>query len=649
MTLPAPELDDRRFQDLVDEAKRHVQQRCPEWTDHNVSDPGVTLIEAFASMTDQILYRLNRVPERHYVKFLDLLGVQLFPPSAAGVDVTLRLSAPQPHPVAVPAGTVVATPRTETVIAVTFETVEDLAIIACELKTVRSRIASAEDQADADTTRAHDLELEQGDGFTCFSDEPRPDDELLIGLDQAVPSCVVAVRLGCDVEGLGVDPRDPPLAWEAWTGSDWEACGLALDETGGLNKSGYVHLHVPRGHSAIISDGEEIAWLRARATEPEEGQEPYYQSPNISSVSVATIGGSATAVNASVISDEAIGVSDGLPGQAFGVLHTPMIDDPAPIAVDVEIDETWEGWTEVDGFQSSGEGDLHYVVDRVMGEIRFGPEVRQVDGVVRRFGSPPQKDSAIRVSKYRSGGGVSGNVGPRMISILKSSVPYIGSVYNLGAAIGGRDGEDIENAKLRGPLLVRAANRAVTIEDYEQLTIRAAREVARVKAITDPEGGVRVLVVPYVSRTGGRISFEDLIPTDDTLERVSVRLEQARVIGARVVVEPPLYRGITVVAELKAAVNADRTELQAAAEAALYDYFDPLLGGPDGSGWPFGRLLHVGEIYSVLQPLAGMALVLNAWLFPADPVTGEREEAVERIELSDNALAFSFAHQVSVS
>ena len=75
--LPAPNLDDRTFQDLVDEAKRLVQQRCPEWTDHNVSDPGVTLIEAFAQMVDQLIYRLNRVPDRNYVKFLELIGVEL--------------------------------------------------------------------------------------------------------------------------------------------------------------------------------------------------------------------------------------------------------------------------------------------------------------------------------------------------------------------------------------------------------------------------------------------------------------------------------------------------------------------------------------------------------------------------------------------
>src|SRR5215831_11414193 len=98
MPLSTPNLDDRHFQELVDDAKRLVQQRCPEWTDHNVSDPGVTLIEAFAQMVDQLIYRLNRVPDRHYVKFLDLLGVQLFPPTAATGTATFWLAAPSRPP-----------------------------------------------------------------------------------------------------------------------------------------------------------------------------------------------------------------------------------------------------------------------------------------------------------------------------------------------------------------------------------------------------------------------------------------------------------------------------------------------------------------------------------------------------------------------
>src|SRR5580765_5781706 len=109
MALPAPNLDDRRFQELVDDAKRLVQERCPEWTDHNVSDPGVTLIETFAFMTDQLLYRLNRMPDLHYLRFLELIGVTLLPPTVAHVDVTFWLAAAQEQAVVIPAESQVAT------------------------------------------------------------------------------------------------------------------------------------------------------------------------------------------------------------------------------------------------------------------------------------------------------------------------------------------------------------------------------------------------------------------------------------------------------------------------------------------------------------------------------------------------------------
>src|SRR5437763_4932180 len=120
MALPVPNLDDRRFQDLVDDAKRLVQQKCPEWTDHNVSDPGVTLIETFAWMTDQVLYRLNRVPERNYVKFLELIGVRLFPPTAARAAITFWLASPQTATVHIRPGTQVATRRSDTDEAIAF-------------------------------------------------------------------------------------------------------------------------------------------------------------------------------------------------------------------------------------------------------------------------------------------------------------------------------------------------------------------------------------------------------------------------------------------------------------------------------------------------------------------------------------------------
>src|SRR4029450_13356665 len=133
MALPVPNLDDRRFQDLVDDAKRLVQQRCPEWTDHNVSDPGGTLIELFAWMPGQVVYRLNRVPERHYIKFLELIGVSLYPPTAARTDVTFWLAGPQPDVVTIPEGAEVATIRTDVDEAVVFATTEARPIIPATL------------------------------------------------------------------------------------------------------------------------------------------------------------------------------------------------------------------------------------------------------------------------------------------------------------------------------------------------------------------------------------------------------------------------------------------------------------------------------------------------------------------------------------
>ena len=94
MPLNAPNLDDRHFQDLVDEAKKRIPQYCKEWTDHNVSDPGVTLIELFAWMNDLLLYRLNQVPDLHYIRFMEMLGITLQEPLPAKPTVSFWLSKP---------------------------------------------------------------------------------------------------------------------------------------------------------------------------------------------------------------------------------------------------------------------------------------------------------------------------------------------------------------------------------------------------------------------------------------------------------------------------------------------------------------------------------------------------------------------------
>lgn len=81
--IPKNNLDDRTFDDIVAEAIRLIPRYCPEWTNHNSSDPGITLVELFAWMTEMVLYRLNQVPENIYLSLLELMGLSLIPPQSA--------------------------------------------------------------------------------------------------------------------------------------------------------------------------------------------------------------------------------------------------------------------------------------------------------------------------------------------------------------------------------------------------------------------------------------------------------------------------------------------------------------------------------------------------------------------------------------
>ena len=657
MVLPAPHLDDRDFQSLVDDAKRLVQQRSPEWTDHNVSDPGVTLIEAFAQMVDQLIYRLNRVPDRHYVKFLELIGLQLYPSTAARGTATFWLAAAQPATVLVRAETEVATPRTEVDEPVVFTTVADLPIVPCEFSNFA---AVTSDGAITDHTRL----LAEGADAPAFSTVPVPGETMLIGLSAAVPSCAVLLRIDCPVGGIGIDPRNPPLAWEAWNGSGWSACEVDRDETGGLNKAGDVVLHVPATHEQSVNARQRAGWLRCRVLPPDGVTPAYTRSPRISGVQAMTIGGTAGIAHAETVREEALGTSDGAPGQRFTLQRHPIVPWTETSVLQV-IDPgatSPTSWVAVRDFAHSGPDDRHYRLDPVAGEVQFGPEVRHAAGELRQYGAVPPLGSRLVMSAYRVGGGRRGNVARGVIRVLKSSVPYVTQVENRHPAAGGVDGETMDNAKLRGPLELRASGRAVTADDFEVLARDVAPDAARVACLPATTNGaaasgtaalpgaVRLLVVPRVVTDDlGRIAFDDLrTPPRELLRRISDHLDRRRLVGTRLVVEPPVYQGVTVVARVTAGPDARADAVQDAALRALYAYLSPQDGGPDGKGWPFGRAVRAFDVSAVLARVPGLAEVDDLLLFPADPASGNRGAPVARVDVTPGALVYSYQHQVRV-
>jgi predicted phage baseplate assembly protein len=385
----------------------------------------------------------------------------------------------------------------------------------------------------------------------------------------------------------------------------------------------------------------------------EENQPRFSASPVVDAMTAGTIGGTVDAVHAEIVENEVLGMSEGVAGQRFTLSRAPVLGGRAPAVLEVSSADGWQEWTQVDSFAESGPDDRHFLLDAATGIVHFGPLVRRESGGVRHYGAIPAQDAVVRLKRYCVGGGAAGNVGSGAVRTLKSSIPFVAGVTNRRSARGGADGESLEQAKARGPILLRSRSRAVTAQDYEAISCEAAPEVARVRCLTAGEdgvapGSVRILVVPNARQDAGRLALGDLVPSEDTMRRITARLDEVRLIGTRVHVEPPLYLGATVVARMVARPRTNASRIEAEALEALYRFLNPLAGGPDGTGWPFGRLVHSGEVFAVLQQVRGVEMVEDVRLFGADPVTGRRGAETSRLDAPPNSLVFSYQHMVRV-
>jgi predicted phage baseplate assembly protein len=665
MSLPIPNLDQRSFQDLVDQAKRMIPQYTPEWTDHNVSDPGVTLIELFAWMTDLLLYQVNQVPDKLYITFLDLLGVKLAPPRAAQVPITFYLSAPQPVELTIPGDTEVATVRTETNDAIIFTTAEALTIRPPVLQGAYTRSARGGNNPTAWTI--HDLRRLGLPGVTIplFPNPPAPNDAFYIALERDHSHHVLALLLECEqAGGAGIDPTNPPVVWEAWQSgaARWVRCEVEYDGTGGFNQPGEVIIHTSPMESTTIQNIEAF-WLRCRLTEQQANTGNAYRvSPTIHSISVESRGGTASARHAITVTDELLGRSDGTPGQRFQLLQTPLLArDPQRDHLIVEPPGgTAQTWQEVADFADSGPEDRHYTLNELDGTLTLGPMLLQPDGKVYRFGVVPEQGSVLRFSRYQYGGGTTGNVPQGAISVLKSSIPYVARVINRAGAVGGRDAQSIEDAKLRAPQILRTRTRAVTADDYVHLAEQVPG-IARAYCLTPSAqpggegdvqpGSVLMLALPEVDEPDALNSPTQLALTAELRAKLLAYLNERAVVGVRIDVQQPQL--IAVAAEVRLRLNDPTNpqlgeQVQRACVAALNRYLNPYVGGPRGDGWPLGRDLLVSELYGVLQRVPGVEFVEEIQVKIADPLRRNAAPVNRRVDVGRRAVICSDQHQITV-
>ncbi|KYC43642.1 hypothetical protein WA1_00260 [Scytonema hofmannii PCC 7110] len=393
------------------------------------------------------------------------------------------------------------------------------------------------------------------------------------------------------------------LAWEYSNGETWQTL-VVRDETAGFSRSGLVEVLVPADFTPSTEFGRERYWLRVRLLSSTELTAPHLQRLLLNTT---------MAIQAQTLHNEILGSSNSTEFQTFRATRTPILDGQQ---LDVQESDGWTHWQEVTDFYGSTPRDRHYLLNHLTGEIRFG------DGQQGMI--PPTGTGNIRLTRYQTGGGAAGNRNPGAIAQLKTTVPFIKAVTNFEAATGGTDAESLESLRDRIPRQLRHRDRAVTVEDYQDLAMQASPEVARAKCVPLHNLVVNPVITSQTSITPGVLSVI-VVPNSDApnpspslelINRVQSYLERRRLPNADLVVVGPEYVRVDVTTEVSLVSLDSASGVAASVRQTLDRFLHPLTGGLDGNGWDFGREPYKSDLYALLEAIPGVDYIRSLSISP---------------------------------
>ncbi|VVB84818.1 Baseplate J-like protein [uncultured archaeon] len=304
-------LDDKNFDELVNEARSLLARYGSEWTDHNIHDPGITFLELFAWLAEMQIYQLNRVSDSNYLKFLKLMGFSQLDAGPACLDITFDATGET----TIAAGTQVSTSADSGKIV--FETTEELNFIKARLKS----ILTTADSKTVDNTRANEKEDIY---YSAFGETAPVGAVLRLGFDKPLPKKEIKLTVVLSEDDLpptGSHADEPAIvipevsvAWEYLEGGKWNPLVIKKDLTLALTVSGRVVFDGPPGMDK--KDG--MYWVRCRL---KEGS--YEIAPRINMIVLNTI----QAMQVETITDEEPGT--GAPGMVVELSRKPLVRNAA--------------------------------------------------------------------------------------------------------------------------------------------------------------------------------------------------------------------------------------------------------------------------------------------------------------------------------
>lgn len=736
--LPRLPLDDRSFADIVQEARQKIPYRFPDWTDENAHDPGMTLLELFAWLSEMQQYYLSRIPERNVRKFLNLLGIARREAQSA---VTEAAISGVTRSMLLPIGTKL---QAEDQI---FETTEAVRLLPLEIE----RIITRTDREASDRTTSNKTD---NSVFYAFGPDARAGSVLYIALDKEPPvgeTISLSVLLegvtdGWSAEQLNNVVPSARVVWRSYSydealGAAWAPIEVIADETVHLTYSGRLTFKVNRPLKPVVvhpAADKPRCWLAC--TLEESG---YERSPRINRLLFNTVkvkqqdtqcekhefdcdgtsgftivsdsflaryGRSRIQVQEKdgrwrewrIVSDwegiesedkcctierlddygeEAgivvrfgdgvrgaippagtanvrlihyaesfgskleIGRSNGLPQQSFSLPDIPCKQSDGLLlqvgVPDVAGELVWEDWHPISDFDRSGPLDPHYIYSPDAERLTFGNEEQ---GAIPSAHPAPN----LYIVSCKLGGGARGNIKPGLLTqwVEPKQQAWGLTVTNVGYASGGEEAESIQECLGRTEAEWGRPYCAVTDEDYVNIAKSTpGLQVARVHVIPGYAPGrasapaaVTVVVVPDgVGATP--------MPSNGFLATVAKHLDERRLITTEIHVTAPAYIRVTV----QAAVVVEPHFMEEAhrIENVMKQLLSPLDRLEQGiRGWPFGRTVYKGDIFSAIAKIKGVAYVQDLWLDAEG--AGARKNAGGDIELPPNGLVYSGVHRIEL-
>jgi hypothetical protein len=633
VSLPLPNLDDRRWIDLVEEGRALIPVYAPRWTDHNAHDPGITLIELFAWIAEMDLYQINRISDAYKLKFLALAGIRPNPPQPARTVLSLT---PKSDAQEIPIGSQFQG-RNALGQIVRFRTMAPLMLVNSQLRGLAIQTSQG--------FRDLSARLERGESLPLFDDHPKPGNILYLGFDRALPpnlpvtlffalsdpstdekeqqrllrelqeqeaECRPAnTLLECPPQTEGEHIPAYPLhhhsvrtVWEFFSETGfWQPLDAAVGEiedwTRSFTLSDRVVLKLPAPMMASTTGAicQPYYYLRCRFLTGAYDATPVLDRLILNGVKVEQ----------AVASETQIGIGTGEPLQQYILPHAPILPDSLHLFTE-ELGQRVEWWLRPD-FDASRRSDRHFLLNATTGAIAFG------DGEKGRV--PPQ-DARIFAS-YDATLAEAGNLAKDTVrEIAPADLGELGdrieTITNPLPATGGTAAETLTQTTARALKLLTKPQRAVTLADYETLAletpgVRLARVAAR--ANLDPSfpciratGVITVIVLPY-------LPSDRPMPSPGLRRLVAAYLNRRRIVGTRVIVAAPVYVEVSVRAKVQSYPGKNISQVQQQIIQSLNQFFHPLFGGADGKGWVFGRDVYRSEVLQVIDETPGSDRVLS--------------------------------------